>query len=179
VVLADFNRDGFPDAATLNRGYGYQSLSITLNDGAGHFIIPGPVYPLTTYAASFLGVFDFNRDGKPDLAIDDGYGNIQIWLGDGVGGLVENLSYSEMNGVPAFADFNGDGKLDILLFPHPGSSSGYVLLGNGDGTFQAPIAHAEFPTLDSATVTEFNRDGHVDLLASPQSGSPYLLLGTP
>ena len=36
----------------------------------------------------------------------------------------------------AVADVNGDGKLDIIVANH-GTSTVSVLLGNGDGTFQA------------------------------------------
>ena len=46
----------------------------------------------------------------------------------------------------AVADLNGDGKLDVVVVDRGGSvccSNGYVgvLLGNGDGTFAAPVTY--------------------------------------
>src|SRR5262249_51403198 len=60
------------------------------------------------------------------------------------------------NGVYGVAkgDFNGDGALDLAATVHVnvggvgGRSYLYVLLGNGDGTFQAPVIY-NFPGFDS------------------------------
>ena len=38
----------------------------------------------------------------------------------------------------AVGDFNGDGKLDLAV-ANEGSNNVSVLLGNGDGTFQAAV----------------------------------------
>ena len=38
----------------------------------------------------------------------------------------------------AVGDFNGDGKADLAVANH-GSNNVSVLLGNGDGTFQAAV----------------------------------------
>ena len=70
----------------------------------------------------------------------------------------------------AAVDFNGDGRLDLIVSGQnlrpSGSSTLSVLLGNGDGTFQAPRPFT-VPTAGSATVDivagDFNGDGKLDL----------------
>src|SRR5262249_39636929 len=63
----------------------------------------------------------------------------------------------------AVADFNGDGKLDAVTIGDSGES---ILLGNGDGTFQAP-AHIGAPSrVYALAVGDFNLDGRVDIAMS-------------
>jgi hypothetical protein len=77
------------------------------------------------------------------------------------------------------ADFNGDGKLDLVVttrFQFNGTVG--VLLGNGDGTFQAArnFAAGDFP--GSLTVADFNGDGKPDLAAvEVNGGTANILLG--
>jgi hypothetical protein len=54
-------------------------------------------------------------------------------------------------------DFNGDGKIDIV------TSSGSILFGNGDGTFQAAQNYASVFG-SSVAVGDFNRDGIADIV---------------
>src|SRR5580704_10131648 len=67
---------------------------------------------------------DFNHDGKVDLASADG--TVLLGNGDGTFTAAPSLGFSGTQ--IATADFNGDGKPDILL-------NTMVFLGNGDGTF--------------------------------------------
>jgi hypothetical protein len=72
--------------------------------------------------------------------------------------------------VLSVADFNGDGKLDIVASDFGRASGGFGTLvfyaGNGDGTFANPTATtlsiASFP--GSLASGDFNGDGKQDLL---------------
>ncbi len=61
----------------------------------------------------------------------------------------------------AAADFNGDGKPDLAVANQGGSVS--VLLGNGDGTFLAPVNYVTGQQPVYVVTGDFNRDGKTDL----------------
>jgi VCBS repeat protein len=78
------------------------------------------------------------------------------------------------------ADLNGDGKLDLAValqhFSSPKDGLA-VLLGNGDGTFQAATTSAS-GNMDDVTAADLNGDGKIDLALSPLYGSEIeVLLG--
>jgi hypothetical protein len=75
------------------------------------------------------------------------------------------------------ADLTGNGKLD-LIEAHTSDNSVYVLLGNGDGTFQAPIKIAVGEAIQGDVfVGDFNGDGKPDLfLPSAAAGHPAIVL---
>ena len=79
--------------------------------------------------------------------------------------------------IVAIADFNGDGIPDVLSAPHGGIA---ISLGNGDGTFAAPLV----PNLDAGDginafgVGDFNGDGITDLVVVDEdTGKLTVLLG--
>jgi FG-GAP-like repeat len=79
-----------------------------------------------------------------------------------------------------WGDFNKDGHVDIaVVLP---SNQVSVYLGNGDGTFQAPItttvdlpAGTAFSAAPQSTIAaaDFNHDGNVDLVAAAYVGDYY------
>lgn len=67
------------------------------------------------------------------------------------------------------ADVNHDGKDDIMVAvtrwgTEPGSVN--VFLGNGDGTFQAPLVSATGLTFSSLTAGDLDGDGNLDLVGA-------------
>jgi len=65
----------------------------------------------------------------------------------------------------AVGDFNGDGKLDLAV-ANEGSDNVSVLLGNGDGTFQAAVDYRAGTDPDSVAVGDFRGDGKLDLVVA-------------
>jgi hypothetical protein len=176
IALADVNGDGKPDmiltTGTANTGNTY-SVEVFLGNGDGTF--PAPLSSNTTDAQSNPVVGDFNNDGKPDLALLVG-GEIGVMLGNGAGGFAAPTQLTYVGPDPisvAVGDFNNDGKLDVAVSTYPltnfGPAAIYVLLGNGDGTFQAPTT-LPLPSPNAGpialAVADLNADGNLDIVCA-------------
>ena len=157
VVLADFNGDGKIDIATTDVSSSY--VGVLLNNGNGTFQT-AVQYPAGPNPFS-LAAADFNSDGKLDLAVTNGcdvsqdnfncepqQNTVSVLLGHGDGTFASPVSYQAGNYPYTLIarDVNSDGKPDLLvsdgiLVPNfiPVLS---VLMGNGDGTFQAASTYS-------------------------------------
>ena len=73
-------------------------------------------------------------------------------------------------------DFNGDGVQDLAVANQLANNVS-ILLGNGDGTFQAARNFGAGNSLQSVAVGDFNGDGMQDLaVANPGSNNVWLLI---
>lgn len=104
---------------------------------------------------------DFNGDGILDIA-SLGSTEIRVFLGT-ADHQFRLAAVSPLPGTPNLynrllaADFNNDGKPDLAVF----GGTGFLLLGNGDGTFKKGLT---LPSTSSpAAVADFNGDGKPDL----------------
>ncbi len=175
-AVGDFDGDGLNDVAFAVSGAGTGYIA---------YASGGDIIPLADLGSTFdIVAGDFNGDGLLDLAAtDNDDGRIAIALQDPAGGF-EPVSFtattSRLVGTIAVGDFNGDNRVDLLVanvgdLPgpvQPGSVD--LLLGNGDGTFQAAAERLSTPgALLEVITADFDGDGNLDFaVASSNSGGP-------
>ncbi len=141
AFVGDFNGDGNPDIAVANR-LG-KTVSILLGNGNGTFRPPVD-YPAGTAPLEYLNSVtggDFTGDGKLDLIVAEDQG-IKFLKGHEDGTFEAPVLIGSFRPAAQISvgDINADGKLDLVVAYDPNPEIA-VLLGNGDGTFQAPLAY--------------------------------------
>ena len=164
-------------------------------------VVPGSGLPPAKFANAVtyrsgpcpysVAVGDVNGDGIPDLVVanwtESGYclrklgnGGVSVLLGNGDGTFQAPVTYSS-GGYGAWqvaiADVNGDGKPDLIVVNDSDSGDGgngnvSILLGNGDGTFQAPVSYdSGGGGAVSLAVADLNGDGFPDVAVVNEFGS--------
>lgn len=188
IAVEDFDNDGKADLAVLNhnisklsvlRGIGDGKFKPALDSEAGAVGARGPIG---------MTVGDFNRDGKPDVAVVNHHDHkLSVLLGKG------DATFRAAVGYPAAAqassgpvalttgDFNGDGKPDLAVASTEIDKVS-VLLGRGDGTFRSAVDYPAGPGAGAYPVSvaagDFNGDGKLDLAVLNQNiNAVSVLLG--
>jgi len=182
VTSGDFNGDGHLDLAAANELT--NNISILLGNGDGTFQAAANFTAGNSPISITTG--DFNEDGRLDLAVANYVTyNVSILLGNGDGTFntavsyaVERYPFSVTSG-----DFNGDGHLDLAVANFDDtaglvSDHVSVLLGNGDGTFNAAVNYDPGSRPRSVITGDFNEDGKLDLAtANENSDNVSILIG--
>jgi uncharacterized protein (TIGR03437 family) len=193
-TLADFDGDGKLDTAVLSETYTTPNdvqVEVLHGNGDGTFqalanprpvsLCPAGAIDCSPYYGTQLVAADLNGDGQPDLVVSGSRSTVSVMLGNGDGTLrlaqqIQAPTGLYFVGTAVIADFNGDGKPDIVLATEGGMVLPALQLwtGNGDGTFQAAIdLHLPVSVMGSA---DFNNDGKLDLLTEDISGNLYTYL---
>ncbi|MBI3817439.1 MAG: VCBS repeat-containing protein [Planctomycetes bacterium] len=160
VFLGDLNANGNLDAITVNKTA--NSISILLGNGNGTFANKSD--KAVGASPAYGGVIDLNADGKLDIVTASSTAStISVLIGNGVGGVAAKVDYpvgAASTTFMALGDVNGDGKPDVNV----DAASLSVLLGNGDGTFPAPMLSAGVPG-NQIFLGDLNNDSKLDLVS--------------
>lgn len=184
VFAGDFNGDGNLDVMVWDMG-----LYEFFGNGDGTF---QEGIPLFAMLSGGLVMADFNHDGFPDFVTasdESGFetdGSFSVFLGQPGGSFqyagslapyphfldgpfIWNLTVLQNQFPGIVGDFNGDGNLDIALYPLLGNFLAdpalQILYGNGDGSFTPsyvnyPLTKVEVPEL----AADLDGDGRTDLV---------------
>ena len=169
-------------AVCVNTSSHHAADTPAVSCGAPNFALPGPLLPTRGLSRFVAG--DFNGDGRVDLVTRSFTDRAMLTFAAGnSAGAFDSPISSPLDiqfvagAAMDAADFNKDGKLDIVI--QAGAQKIYILLGDGSGQFATPVAYQATPQGGHLLIADFNQDGNADIAtASDFTSQMTVLLGT-
>jgi enediyne biosynthesis protein E4 len=184
LAFADLDGDGFDDIVMHSlypnpkAGIPFEHL-VFRNNGDGTFTNVSDASGLRGVQAGFFVFGDIDNDGDLDIfaGLDVALSGAtsQILLNDGKGHFTPVASSGLGNlygaGNALFADFNGDGNLDLFIgMGHTNYASPDLLFfGNGDGTFvnkSTQLQGNASRSSNGSVACDYDNDGDLDIFVS-------------
>jgi hypothetical protein len=173
VRVADLNGDDVPDVVVGT--YQVGNVDVYLGTGAGGLAAPVH-YPSLQPLDVAIG--DFNGDHIPDIASAE-YSpsslGVRLGLGPGTFGPLQSLLLGASPRRILTADFDLDGRLDLVTGNYNSTSSVSLLYGNGTGGFEPPRNMGLNAYAYDVQVVDVNHDGWPDIAATLGSGQIAIL----
>lgn len=175
IGSGDFNSDGNLDIAALGvPSTGRPYFWTLLGDGAGGFSSASYVMMTGTASEGYdLAVADVDGVNGLDLLASEGqayYEGIYCRVNNGAGVFTASAKKTALplNSKPrgmAVADFNGDGKKDVVV-ALAGQNKLGLMTGIGDGFFNAPVTFTTGAEPTGVCAADFTGDGKPDVIVS-------------
>ncbi len=188
TTLGDLNGDGKPEFIHKIQNFANQQ-DIYTNTSTPGAISFGTSFTLPFAIQGSMIVFDFNKDGKNDLAWKDGFSNndIRVRINTNTGGPLSATDFatevifdSETSnfGGASLGDINGDGKADILATDSDTPAVFESAFSGGAFDANAFIPAHRFPGVGAFTypiapqAADLNGDGKPDMVVGFTNSSP-------
>ncbi len=173
VTLGDADNDGDIDAFICVAGT--LTGRLITNDGSGFFSNQPFVGDQSTTAVTF---FDFDDDLDLDVITASQGSNSpnQIWLNDGLGAFTESgIDLGQLSAEDqAVADFNSDGRMDVL-FVSSSSALHSIALQINSSTFSVTPING-IPAASSVAAGDFDNDGDIDAVITSIGSDDVILM---
>jgi hypothetical protein len=178
VAAADFNQDGNLDVVVTQPNETDGGFAVLFGQGNGAFQTP------QMFGAGLmpnaLAVGSLTPGGPPSIAVDNynvNLSQVDLYYGNGAGGFsapsVVTLPEVGVEGL-SIGDVNGDGIPDLV------SDNGYVVFGEGGGSFSKPVnypvSNAGNFGIANAVLADLRSSGGLDIVTNGGADSISVLL---
>ncbi|MGE0595254.1 MAG: FG-GAP-like repeat-containing protein [Hyphomonadaceae bacterium] len=177
IIWADFDNDGDPDLFAANSNIlrlndidpaEHESPQLYRNDGGWRFErIEGQGFSDIAYASAAAAAGDIDNDGDLDIYLGMYRGADHIFLNDGAGRFSRDARFvapvhEQWATSAAFADFDGDGDLDLLSAGYQAGIALWVNDGTGAFTIGDAALLSRTSTYSGAATGDIDGDGDLD-----------------